>query len=71
MLAIFDKNVAKASEALQSQEGCLVCALKDGLLPNHFASVYPGAVTINLASSGLIACSLDKQNPLLPSLRWG
>ncbi|KAF2578267.1 hypothetical protein F2Q68_00003344 [Brassica cretica] len=68
MLAIFDKNVAKAPEALRSQEGGSVCALKDGFLPNHFASIYPGAVTTNLGSSGLIACSLHKQNPLLPRL---
>lgn len=66
MLAIFDKNVAKTPEALQGQEGGSVCALKDGFLPNHFSSVYPGAVTINLGSSGFIACSLEKQNPLLP-----
>ncbi|ESQ47573.1 hypothetical protein EUTSA_v10021396mg [Eutrema salsugineum] len=68
MLAIFDKNVAKSPEALQSQEGGSACALKDGFLSNHFASIYPGAVTINLGSSGLIGCSLDKQNPLLPRL---
>lgn len=66
MLAIFDKNVAKTPEALQSQEGGSVCALKDRFLPNHFSSVYPDAVTINLGSSGFIACSLEKQNPLLP-----
>ncbi|KAG7583004.1 Nucleophile aminohydrolases N-terminal [Arabidopsis suecica] len=68
MLAIFDKNVAKTPEALQSQEGGSVCALKDRFLPNHFSSVYPDAVTINLGSSGFIACSLEKQNPLLPRL---
>lgn len=66
MLAIFDKNVAKSPEALQNQEGGSVCALKDEFLLNHFSSIYPSAVKINFGSSGLIACSLDKQNPLLP-----
>lgn len=66
MLAIFDKNVANSPEALQSTEGGSASALKDDFLLNHFSSIYPSAVKINFGSSGLIACSLDKQNPLLP-----
>uniref|UniRef100_A0A1J3G4P1 Stem-specific protein TSJT1 n=1 Tax=Noccaea caerulescens TaxID=107243 RepID=A0A1J3G4P1_NOCCA len=68
MLAIFDKNVANSPEALQSPEGGSACALKDDFLLNHFSLIYPSAVKINFGSSGLIACSLDKQNPLLPRL---
>ncbi|CAN8258425.1 unnamed protein product [Cochlearia groenlandica] len=69
MLAVFDKNVAKSPEALQIHEGDgSVSALKDGFLVNHFSSVYPSAVKINFGSSGLIGCSLDKQNPRLPRL---
>ncbi|KAI4317899.1 hypothetical protein L6164_025728 [Bauhinia variegata] len=68
MLAVFDKSVGKSPEALQSPQSNLVSALKDGFLAKHFSSDYPGSVTINLGSSGLLAYSLDKQNPLLPRL---
>ncbi|TKY53769.1 Stem-specific protein TSJT1 [Spatholobus suberectus] len=68
MLAAFDKSVAKSPEGLQSPESNSVSALKDGFLAQHFASVHPASVTLNLASSALFAYSLDKHNPLLPRL---
>lgn len=66
MLAVFDKSVAKSPEALQSPQSESVSTLKDGFLANHFGSLHPGSVTVNLASSGLIAYSLQNKNPLLP-----
>ncbi|XP_059447940.1 stem-specific protein TSJT1-like [Corylus avellana] len=68
MLAVFDKSVAKSPEALTSPHSDSVSALKDGFLAQHFVSVHPGSVTVNLGSGGLIAYSLDKQNPFLPRL---
>ena len=66
MLAVFDKSVAKAPEDLQSPQPEAVYALKNGSLANHFGSVHPGSVTVNLGSSGFMAYSLEKKNPLLP-----
>ncbi|GFQ08159.1 stem-specific protein tsjt1 [Phtheirospermum japonicum] len=69
MLAVFDKSVAKSPDALlQNPQTESVSALKDGFLANHFSSVHPGSVIINLASSGFMAYSSDKQNPILPRL---
>ncbi|KAL2530521.1 aluminum induced protein with YGL and LRDR motif [Forsythia ovata] len=69
MLAVFDKTVAKSPEALQSPHTVeSAFALKDGSLASHFSSLHPGSVNINLGSSGFIAYSSDKQNPLLPRL---
>ncbi|KAF9673764.1 hypothetical protein SADUNF_Sadunf10G0057900 [Salix dunnii] len=69
MLAVFDKTVAKCPDALQSPHSApATSVLKDGFLANHLASLHPGSVTVNLGTSGLIAYSLDKQNPLLPRL---
>ncbi|KAF5736796.1 stem-specific protein TSJT1-like [Tripterygium wilfordii] len=68
MLAVFDKSVAKGPEALQSPQSGAVSAMKDGFLSNHFVSLNPGAVTVNLGSAGLMAYSVSKQNPLLPRL---
>ncbi|KAK7243129.1 hypothetical protein RIF29_37915 [Crotalaria pallida] len=68
MLAVFDKSVAKSPEALQCPHPNSVSALKDAFLTQHFASLHPSSVCINLASSGLLAYSLHKQNPLLPRL---
>ncbi|KAF3456929.1 hypothetical protein FNV43_RR01583 [Rhamnella rubrinervis] len=68
MLAVFDKSVAKSPEALQSPQSDAVSALKDGVLAQHFTSVHPGSVVINLGSSGVLAYSPEKQNPLLPRL---
>ncbi|KAF4351661.1 stem-specific protein TSJT1 [Cannabis sativa] len=68
MLAVFDKSVAQSPDALQSPHSESVSALKDGFLARHFTSVHPSAVTINLGSSGFMAYSLDRQNPLLPRL---
>ncbi|KAI4311293.1 hypothetical protein MLD38_036198 [Melastoma candidum] len=68
MLAVFDKSVAKSPDALQIPHSDSVSALKDGSLGQHFSSRHPGAVTINLGSSGILGYSLDKQNPLLPRL---
>ncbi|XP_004296589.1 PREDICTED: stem-specific protein TSJT1 [Fragaria vesca subsp. vesca] len=68
MLAVFNKSVAKCPEALQSPEPGSVSALKDGFLAQHFGSLHPSSVTVNLGSSGLFAYSNEKQNPLLPRL---
>ncbi|KAJ8765810.1 hypothetical protein K2173_015646 [Erythroxylum novogranatense] len=68
MLAVFDKTVAKCPEALQSPQTQNVLALKDGVLAKHFESIHSGSVTVNLGSSGFIAYSAHKQNPLLPRL---
>ncbi|XVE81681.1 hypothetical protein DITRI_Ditri15bG0084800 [Diplodiscus trichospermus] len=68
MLAVFDKSVAKSPDALKAPDSEAVSALKNGFLANHFASVHPGSVTVNLGSSGLMAYSLEKQNPFLPRL---
>lgn len=68
MLAVFEKSVAKGPEGLQSPHSGAAPALKDGALGRHFASAHPGAVTVNLGSSGLLAYSLERQNPLLPRL---
>lgn len=68
MLAVFDKSVAQSPDALQSPHSESVSAVKDGFLARHFTSVHPSAVTINLGSSGFMAYSLDRQNPLLPRL---
>ncbi|XP_057957173.1 stem-specific protein TSJT1 [Malania oleifera] len=68
MLAVFDKSVAKSPEGLQSPHSNSACALKDGFLARHFASVHPASVSVNLGAGGLIAYSSDKQNPLLPRL---
>ncbi|KAK3042221.1 hypothetical protein RJ639_001341 [Escallonia herrerae] len=68
MLAVFDKSVGKSPEALQSPHSDPVSALKDGFLATHFSSVHPGSVTINLGAAGLLAYTIDKQNPLLPRL---
>ncbi|GFP86538.1 stem-specific protein tsjt1, partial [Phtheirospermum japonicum] len=53
---------------LQNPQTEFVSALKDGFLANHFSSVHPGSVIINLASSGFMAYSSNKQNPILPRL---
>ncbi|GAU41503.1 hypothetical protein TSUD_13850 [Trifolium subterraneum] len=66
MLAVFNKSVAKSPEGLQSPESNSVSSLKDGFLAQHFASLNPSSVTLNLASSGLLAYSVHKDNPLLP-----
>jgi hypothetical protein len=67
MLAVFDNTVAKCPDALQSPHSApSSSALKDGFLANHFASLHPGSVTVNLGTSGLISHSVEKQNPFLP-----
>ncbi|PIN06673.1 hypothetical protein CDL12_20777 [Handroanthus impetiginosus] len=69
MLAVFDKSVAKSPDALlQNAQTGSVSALKDGFLATHFSSGHPGSVIINLASSGFLAYTSDKQNPILPRL---
>ncbi|CAM8940634.1 unnamed protein product [Rhodiola kirilowii] len=69
MLAIFDKSVAKSPEALQTPNSSgSISALKEGFLANEFANLHPGSVTVNLASAGIMAHSLDKQNPFLPRI---
>ncbi|OIW07717.1 hypothetical protein TanjilG_11844 [Lupinus angustifolius] len=68
MLAVFDKSVAKSPEALHNLQSNSVSALKDDFLSQHFASLHPSSVSINLSSSGFFAYSLHKQNPLLPRL---
>ena len=67
MLAVFDKSVAKSPDALNAPDHSVaVSAFKNGFLANHFASVHPVSVIVNLGSSGVMAYSLEKQNPLLP-----
>ncbi|KAI3469627.1 hypothetical protein Pfo_026290 [Paulownia fortunei] len=69
MLAVLHKSMAKSPEALlQSPQTESVSVLKDGFLATHFSSVHAGSVIINLASSGFIAYTSERQNPLLPRL---
>ncbi|KAK4800002.1 hypothetical protein SAY86_025367 [Trapa natans] len=68
MLAVFDRSVAKAPDALQSPHSQAVSTLKEAYLSDHFTGVHPGSVTVNLGSAGLLAYSMDHQNPLLPRL---
>ncbi|CAJ1967034.1 unnamed protein product [Sphenostylis stenocarpa] len=68
MLAVFDKSVAKCPEGLQSPQSNSVSALKDAFLAQHFTSVHPASVTLNLSSSALVAYAPNKHNPLLPRL---
>lgn len=68
MLAVFDKSVAKGPDELQTPASDSASALKDGFLSKHFSSVHPSSVVVNLGSSGFLAYTLDKQNPLLPRL---
>ncbi|CAL5208009.1 unnamed protein product [Lathyrus oleraceus] len=68
MLAVFNKSVAKSPEGLQSPESNPVSSLKDGFLGQHFASLHPSSVNLNLASSAFLAYSHHKNNPLLPRL---
>ncbi|XP_021290157.1 stem-specific protein TSJT1 [Herrania umbratica] len=69
MLAVFDKSVAKSPDALNAPDHSeAVSALQNGFLANHFGSIHPGSVTVNLGSAGVMAYSLEKQNPLLPRL---
>ncbi|MFQ6631323.1 hypothetical protein Gotur_009694 [Gossypium turneri] len=69
MLAVFEKSIAKSPDALKvSGDSEAASALNNGFLATHFATLHPGSVTVNLGSSGFMAYSLDKQNPLLPRL---
>lgn len=61
MLAVFNKSVAEAPEALRTPDTASVSAL-----PQFFASLHASPVTVNFGPSGFISYSLDKQNPLLP-----
>jgi len=70
MLAVFSKSVAKSPEGLQSPESNSVSSLKDAFLAQHFSSLNPSSVTLNLASSVLLAYSLHKNNPLLPRYQF-
>lgn len=66
MLAVFNKTVAKCPEELKNAES--LGNLKEDVLIQHFSSIYPDALSVNLGVSGFIAFSSDKQNPLLPRL---
>ncbi|KAK8502803.1 hypothetical protein V6N13_093388 [Hibiscus sabdariffa] len=69
MLAVFEKSIAKSPDALNVPGNSeAASALNNGFLAAHFASIHPGSVTLNLGSSGFIAYSLEKQNPLLPRI---
>jgi len=70
MLAVFSKSVAKSPEGLQSPESNSVSSLKDAFLAQHFGYLNPSSVTLNLASSVLLAYSLHKNNPLLPRYQF-
>ncbi|CAL5337607.1 unnamed protein product [Camellia sinensis] len=68
MLAVLDKSIAKSPEALQIPHSSdSISALKDGFVAQHFSSLHSASVTINLGASALMAYSIDRQNPLLPS----
>lgn len=66
MLAVFNKEVAKCPEELKNAD--FLGNLKKDDLIQHFSSIYPDALSVNLGLSGFIAFSSDKQNPLLPRL---
>ncbi|KAL8481651.1 hypothetical protein ACS0TY_027963 [Phlomoides rotata] len=67
MLAVFNKSVAKSPDALvQGPDTESVSVFKDGYLVNHFSSVHPASVVVNLSSAGFIAYSSGSHNPLLP-----
>lgn len=72
MLAVFQKSVAKCPEGLKNAESDGanggVSALKNDVLLQHFSSIHPDAVSLNLGGSGVLAFSSDRQNPLLPRL---
>ncbi|KAE8731790.1 transmembrane emp24 domain-containing protein p24beta3-like [Hibiscus syriacus] len=69
MLAVFEKSIAKSPDALNVPgDSGAASALNNGFLAAHFASIHPGSVTVNLGSSGFMAYSLEKQNPLLPRI---
>ncbi|KAG1347706.1 putative stem-specific protein TSJT1 [Cocos nucifera] len=68
MLAVFDRTVAKCPEGLRNMEsGPGEKGVGGGAsLLNHFSATREGAVTIRLGSSGAVAYTAEKQNPLLP-----
>ncbi|XP_074283855.1 stem-specific protein TSJT1-like [Silene latifolia] len=66
MLAVFKKEVGKCPEELKNGESCL--SLKEDLLLQHFSSIHPDAVSLNLGGFGFLAFSSHLQNPLLPRL---
>ncbi|KAI3449690.1 hypothetical protein Pfo_006355 [Paulownia fortunei] len=70
MLAVFDRAVAKAPEALKNPEtdSARSSSVKDGSLTKYFNSLNPYSVSVNLGPSGFIAYSSRKQNPLIPRL---
>ncbi|MCL7033168.1 hypothetical protein MKW94_004662 [Papaver nudicaule] len=69
MLAVFDKSVAKCPEGLTSPNlDSSISALSNGDLTQHFCSLDPNTVTINLGIAGSIAYSPNKQNSLVPRL---
>ncbi|XP_022857023.1 stem-specific protein TSJT1-like isoform X2 [Olea europaea var. sylvestris] len=70
MLAVFDKAVAKGPEALKNldTDSAQFSAPKDGSFIKYFNSVQPDSVSLNFGSSGFIAYSSHKKNPLLPRL---
>ncbi|XP_077247347.1 stem-specific protein TSJT1-like [Tasmannia lanceolata] len=68
MLAVFDKSIAKCPEGLQSPHSRLDSSGGDMSLVDHFSSLNPGAVTMNLGNAGSMAYTIENQNPLLPRL---
>ncbi|KAG8481090.1 hypothetical protein CXB51_025825 [Gossypium anomalum] len=69
MLAVFDKSVAKSPDALNAPDNPqAVSALKNASYLITLPLVYPGSVSISLGS-GVMAYSLEKQNPLLQQMR--
>ncbi|XP_031476400.1 stem-specific protein TSJT1-like [Nymphaea colorata] len=68
MLAVFEESVAKSPQELKSPVSD-DASLKNGrALIDYFASNANGSVAINLGSSGSLAYSTDRQNPLLPRM---
>ncbi|OIW06641.1 hypothetical protein TanjilG_04035 [Lupinus angustifolius] len=68
MLAVLEKSVAKSPDALHTPNSNSVSSFKDDFLAQHFSSLHPSSVTVNLTPSALLAYSIHKQNPLLPRL---
>ncbi|KAG0496320.1 hypothetical protein HPP92_001011 [Vanilla planifolia] len=70
MLAVFNKSVAKSPEGLRSSATDVEETIPGGAegLLECFSASKEGTVTIRLGSSGALAYSSEKQNPLLPRL---
>lgn len=66
MLAVFDKSVAQSPEGLRAADDS--SGAGGPTLAEHFSSTNPGAVTVNLGTTGFLSYSGERQNSLLPRL---